>query len=316
MSDRPGAFVVSLDTELAWGTFDVGKIDRYEPAYREARGVVEDLCTLFDEYEVPATWAVVAHLLEDCGGVHAAGPEPTYPWVDGWHDALPCRTGVDRDLWYAPDIVDRIRSCTVDHEIGLHGYTHVLLGESGCHREAAEREVGTAMAVANDHGLDPQSYVFPRNRIGHRDVLADAGIDVYRGRDARWFERWSLPSLARKPPRYLEEALHRTPPSVWPREREGLLELPGSQVFRPYHDGWQWTHPDSQRRRAVAGLNRAAATGGIFHLRFHPFDLGFDRERLLGVFESILAHAESLSIEGALVPMTMSDAATEYHAER
>lgn len=309
MNDRKGVFVVSLDTELGWGTFDVGKVEQYEPAYLETPAIASDLCQLFETYDITATWGLVAHLLEDCEGHHDEGPEPSYAWLDSWYGSLPCVTGVDRSLWYAPQLLEIIRNCSTEQEVGLHGYTHMLLGETGCSREAAQREVRLAVNTLEAHGITPRSYIFPRNRIGYRDILAEHGMRAYRGRDSRWFERHSMPALARKPFRYLDEALIRAPPVVEPRYHDGILEIPGSQVFRPYHDGWQWTPPGSQRRRAIAGLNRAAEQGGVFHLRFHPFDLGFDAPRLLDNLKRIFEHAAALRNDGDLVSLSMNEVA-------
>jgi len=312
MSDATGTFTISLDTELAWGTFDIdGGIERYDPAYRRSRRVVDDMCDLFDRYEVPATWAVVAHLLEDCGGDHPPFPTVDFRWFNDWFGSLPCRSGVADELWYAEDVVERIRAAAVDHEIGLHGYSHLILGEPGCSREAAAAELRAGVETLRDAGVDPTTFVFPRNRIAHRDVLADNGIEAYRGLDGRWYEP-SLPEPAKKPFRFLDEALCRTPAVVTPREVDGLVEIPGSQVFRPYHDGWQFTLPSSQRRRGIRGLDRAAETGGVFHLRFHPFDLGFEPDRLLSQLEMVLSHAATLRNAGDLTVHTLADVAAAY----
>ncbi|MFB6240348.1 MAG: hypothetical protein ABEJ46_02080, partial [Gemmatimonadota bacterium] len=44
-------------------------------------------------------------------------------------------------------------------------------------------------AVAEDWGLSLSSFVFPRNNLGHREVLAEHGFDCYRGRAPdRWYD--------------------------------------------------------------------------------------------------------------------------------
>jgi|AntRauMinimDraft_4_1070384.scaffolds.fasta_scaffold02396_2 hypothetical protein len=97
MSDDKGVFTISLDTELAWGAFDKGNVDRYEDAYRNTPEVINRLCDLFDEYEIPATWAVVSHLLESCDGDHSDRLSPDFEWVDDWFGELPCASGMDED---------------------------------------------------------------------------------------------------------------------------------------------------------------------------------------------------------------------------
>jgi N-acetyl-anhydromuramyl-L-alanine amidase AmpD len=96
MQGDRGVFTISLDTELSWGTFDVGRIDEYEYAYRQTRHVVDRICNIFDKYEITATWAVVAHLLDDCTVNHDTDPRPSYEWTEEWYTKLPCVTDVDR----------------------------------------------------------------------------------------------------------------------------------------------------------------------------------------------------------------------------
>jgi hypothetical protein len=169
----------------------------------------------------------------------------------------------------------------------------------------------TGINLLAEYGITPTSFAFPRNRIGNRDVLADAGIEVYRGRDDVWFERWDIPNLSRKPFRFLNEAVSWTPPAVEPRPRGGLVEIPGSQVFRPLHDGWEYTPERTQVARAKKGLNKAVESGRIFHLRFHPFDLGFKPERLLARLEEILRYASRLRDDGELEFATLTQLARD-----
>lgn len=309
-----GTFVVSLDTELAWGTFDTEAGYRpFEEAYRRTPSVVRELCSLFETYEIPATWAVVAHLFEDCGGEHDC-TRVDLDWIDDWYGSLPCRNGVDQELWYAPEILDTIRSCSVPQEVGLHGYSHLILGADGCSREVVRREVNAAIDALNAQGISPSSFVFPRNDIGHLNVLADAGIEVIRGVDDIWFEKQDLPRTIRKPFRFANEALSWAPPVVTPRKRNGVIEIPGSQVFRPFHGGWQFAPERTRVARAKKGLEAAAETGQIFHLRFHPFDFGFEPDRMLEFFEQVLEYVTTLQRRGELSVRTLSEIARRYQA--
>ncbi|KPN29443.1 polysaccharide deacetylase [Halolamina pelagica] len=288
MDDDTGVFTISLDTELAWGTFDKGNVERYEEAYRNTPEVIDQLCDLFDEYEIPATWAIVSHLLEDCGRDHYDRTSPNFEWVDDWFGELPCASGMDEELWYAPWLLDRIQECETEQEIGLHGSTHMQLGADGCSRQHAEEEIGAAVGTLRKHGVEPKSFVFPRNDIGHVDVLREYGIEAYRGLDARWYERGWVPGVVKPPLRFADEAARLQPPVVEAVERGGIVEVPGSQVFRPSHDGWQYASGESSIARARKGLERTARTGGVFHLWFHPFNLGHEPELDLARFRDVL----------------------------
>ena len=309
-----GTVVISLDTEMAWGTFDTPDgLEKYEEAYRRTPEIVRELCSLFEEYDISATWAVVAHLFEDCDGHHDF-PTVDFEWIDDWYGSLPCQTGVDRDLWYAPEILDTIQSCSVEQEIGLHGYSHLILGDSNCPRHAAEYELNSAMAVLEQYGVKPSSFVFPRNKIGHRDVLADAGIEVCRGRDDVWFEQWHMPRLFRKPFRFANEALSRTPPAVAPQKQDGLVEVRGSQAFRPFHSGWQFTPEWTRVSRAKKGIDWAVNTGKVFHMHFHPFDCAVGNQEVLSKLSKVLKYVAEKCGENKLKVKTLSEIKRETYA--
>jgi hypothetical protein len=310
MSVKPGVFTLSLDTELAWGTFDVGRVAQYEEAYRRTPAVVEELCSLFEMYSIPATWAVVSHLLVDCGGAdaHVDRTPPRFDWIDDWFDRLPCSTGLNQELWYAPSMVSRIRDCAVDQEVGLHGATHMQLGAPGCSRRNAREEVKAGIDMLENYGIGVESFVYPRNDVGHVDVLAEYGIRTYRDVDARWYERRSVGPI--KPAcRFADEASRLTPPAVEPVVHDDVVAIPGSQVFRPTQGGWRFTPPGNSVARARKGLERAARTGRVFHLWFHPFNLAYAPSRDLKRLERILATARELADEGAIECRPMREVA-------
>lgn len=289
-----GVLTVSLDLELGWGSFDRGGLQRHAAAYRRTPEVVDRLCDLFAAHDVSATWAVVGHLLEDCGGVHDASD----PGRAAWLADAPCAREADPALWHAPELVDRVRDCEVQQDVGLHGYSHLVFDEHG--REAAAEELRAARRVAEGAGLDPASFVFPRNGVAHVDLLAEHGLSVYRGRDARWYEHPPTPKGARRMLRFVDEAAGTCPPTVRPRVEGDVVCVPGSQVFRPDHGAWGWTPQGTQLRRARKGLDRAAARGEVFHLWFHPFNLGVDPDPLLATLDDVLSHADDLRRSGDL----------------
>jgi peptidoglycan/xylan/chitin deacetylase (PgdA/CDA1 family) len=293
-----GTLVISLDTELSWGCFDTVGVDRYKEAYLNTRDAIVGLCDLFDRYEIPTTWALVMHLLDECSG-HDAMVSPEFEWIEDWFGAAPCASGVDKELWYAPDILDEIRSRGVEHEIGLHGYSHMIMGASGCTREAARAEINKAVEVAETAGIQPKTYVFPRNSICHLDILSEFGIQNFRGKDDRWYEH-SLPRTLRRPLRFGDEFLQRTPPVVTPEVQSGLLNVPGSQILRPLNEKWKYTPHNSQINRAVKGLEKAVKSGDIYHIWFHPFNIAINLEQHLQMLEKILEYAAKLRTENLL----------------
>lgn len=319
MSSEPGVVTLSLDTELAWGCFDTSGVESHDTAYVNTRPIVERLCDLFGKYDFSATWGLVAHLLEDCrtsDDAHIDMIEPEFDWIDNWTDSLPCQIGVRDELWYAPDILETIRDCTSEQEIALHGYSHMVLDEEDCNPEAARKEIERAVAAVKATGISAESFIYPRNRIGYRQVLREHGIGAYRSPNLDWYERMQLPVTAKKTARFIDELRAATPLVGTPESVDGLVAVPGSQAFRPYHGGWQYTPKHSQVTRARKGIKRAAETGEIFHLWFHPFNIALEPDRLIAALEAVLQSVSEKREEGRIEVLTMGDIAREYRNGR
>ena len=176
---NPGYFVFSLDTELVWGSFDVGGLERYREQYLETRKQIRRLLGLLDRYRIPATWAFVGHLLLDhCerrgGTTHEDVLRPRHAWFDeDWH-ALDPGTDVYRDpLWYGSDILKAVLAAETLHEIASHTFSHVIVGDAACTREIARSQLLKCRELHERWGLELKSVVFPRNRVAHLDVLRE-----------------------------------------------------------------------------------------------------------------------------------------------
>ena len=61
---KPGALCISIDLELAWGIWDKPSADYHARCAELERTIVDRLMTLFERYEVSATWAIVSALLD------------------------------------------------------------------------------------------------------------------------------------------------------------------------------------------------------------------------------------------------------------
>ncbi|WP_290818514.1 polysaccharide deacetylase family protein [Halovivax sp.] len=262
-----GSVVISLDAELGWGFHDLPEPprDRVEGARRGWETTLDVL----DDHDVPATWAIVGHLmLERCDREHADHPAPR-DWFQRergeWRDRP--------DLRFGPDLVSAVRESPVAHEIGSHSFSHVLFGDPDTPEVLARAECQRARDITADWGFSPDSFVFPRNEVGHLDALAESGFRVYRGRT-------SLPEGA---PRVLE-TIAREPsllvdPSI---DDRGLVNLPAS-VFCFGFEGplrtvaeTVWTDP--MVALAHLGIDQAAANDGVFHIWWHPNNVTTDRD--------------------------------------
>ncbi|ELZ40567.1 Polysaccharide deacetylase [Halorubrum californiense DSM 19288] len=136
--------------------------------------VLSDLLQACRRNGIQVTFDVVGHLLEEsCDGVHP-GPYPT-----GWWKNDPGTSRREHPLFYAPDLVEKIRSDSIDHEICTHTYSHVLADEVS--DKTLNRDLTAARAAHEEQGLpSPESIVMPRHREVDYSILSDHGIDVIR----------------------------------------------------------------------------------------------------------------------------------------
>jgi hypothetical protein len=281
-----GAFCISIDLELLWGVWDhVTAADARACAALE-REIVRRLLGLFRTHEVPVTWAFVGRLLDDA------------PGFDGLLG--------DRDCWYAPDLIDAIRMDPIEHEIATHSYGHVYFGESPA--EAVRHDLARAKAVHETHGLPFRSLVFPRNQVAHLDVIAQAGIEVFRSVDAGVLEVVGRRAPGLRPlVNLVDKALPVAPPVVLPVRREhGLTELPSSLMLIGRNGLRKVVTAPALRAKLRAGLGRTVETGQLLHLWFHPSNFYTNMESQFEVLDSALSEAAELRRRGHLGVLPMS----------
>lgn len=304
-------FTLSLDFELIWGALDLFGPDAFrEACLIERRDVVDRLLALFVEFEVRASWLVVGHLfLDRCGSPRHPGiVQPTHAWCPGdWFRHDPGGDEASAPLFLGRSLVERIRACAVPQEIGGHSFSHVIYGDPGCSRAAAESDLDALVAAAADMGLTLRSFSFPRNVVGHEDALPPRGFRVFRSpeptpyRDLRFAPLRRLGHLA-------DVLLARTPPVGLPERRpDGLTAVPGSMIYFPMH-GLRRLVPLSLRvRRARKGLAAAVRQGRVFHLWTHPTNLAFSAEAMFRGLRTILEEMADLRARGLLEVRPMGE---------
>lgn len=292
-----GRFIVCFDFELAWGRFDKVFDEDYLAQVRLTRKkVVPSLLAILERHDLPATWAVVGHLmLRACDGVHSElepyRPEHCPDWFS--RDA-----GGEDDgdsVWMCRDVVEQIAACPTPQELASHSFSHVDFGHPALSRKRAMQELELTRDLIAGFDQEMRTHVFPRGRCGHLDVLKEAGVQVYR----------TLP----QPPsgfgsglaRFTAEAFALRPPLVTPeRDEMGMLKADGGMLFNR-RGRYRSAIPMPRRVvRAIKGINAAAREGGVFVLWSHPRDFATDQEIMLRAFNEICAHAAKMRDTGRL----------------
>jgi peptidoglycan/xylan/chitin deacetylase (PgdA/CDA1 family) len=303
-----GVFTLSLDFELIWGTVDLDGPEPFRRACEVEREIVVDrLLALLAEFEIPATWCIVGHLfLSGCaprnGVKHPEIVRPSHSWSqEDWFAHDPSGSEQTDPIFYGASLIDKIAACPVPQEIGCHSFSHVIFGDEGCSRETAASELAECVRLARERGLSLESFAFPRNSVGHLDVLRAYGLTCYRGPEPVWYENAAVPNAVKRLAHLADVLVARRPPVVMPvQSAEGLWNIPGSMLYFPMHGARRHIPLSVRVRRAVKGLECAARERKIFHLWFHPTNLADDSDEMFAGLRSIFERVDSLRWAGRL----------------
>jgi len=284
-----GAVTISIDLELAWGNWDNITRDQIALVERHERAIVARLVQLFERYDLPVTWAIVAALLDRDSAAGKPGGEA---------------------LWYAPDVIEMITSSRIRHDIGSHGGRHIYF--DAVSDACAEDDLGFAKAVHEANGLPVSSFVFPRNKVAKKAILERHGITVFRGEDLAWHQRLrNKHAQLGRVANLVDKILPISPESISPQREGTMINLPGSMLFMSKNGLRKFAGPGVTRSKLNKGVTAAMRDGAVFHLWFHPSNFYHDQESQFVLFENFLRSVRDLSNQGSLQMKPMSSFSAE-----
>lgn len=323
--------MLDIDVELSWGFVHRSRIDLKKVAVMatNVRNSIDNLMALLEEYNIPVTWNILGHLILDhCGKdkmnplPHADMPRPNYTWLrSDWYRFDPCTDVKSDPAWYGKDIVDKIvryvNTSRFSHEIGCHSFSHQQFGDPGCGKELARAELRKCVELMRrEYNILPTAFAFPRDYVGHLDVLKEYGFIAFRDVPTKRYPCLRLEkTISNYAKTYsslfvqlLSYYLLFPPHVVTPSEPlDGLVGVAGCLAY-----GRKPLIPlELVTFKAIQGINKAIREQKILsmytHLRY--FDANRD---FFSNFEKILVHANAKRKEGELEVKTKSEVAKEY----
>jgi hypothetical protein len=288
-----GQVTISIDLELAWGVWDTATADDLRLAERAERPICAMLLDLLARYQVPATWLMVAALLDE--------------------DSARSHPG-SKSCWYAPDVIERIVAARVRHEIGSHSGRHVYYDRISPDKAQDDLDFAKGVHHANDLGFE--SFAFPRNAVGHVNILEGAGIRVMRSRDVGFLRTAHHGGrLSARAANYIDQLLPVPPRPSFPETLGQLVDIPGSMQMLGRNGLRRFLLPQVTRAKLLLGLERARRDGGTFHLWFHPSNFYYRRDEQLTTLACFLERATDEASRGRIEFRTMSSYAARVGAD-
>ena len=300
MPNKPGIFTISLDFELYWGVRDKRKIQQYSNNILGVRKAIPSMLSVFKQYDIHATWASVGFLFFNNRNEAIKNfPDQRPSYKD--EQLCPYRyiensEELDPRYHFAPELIQNIHQCK-GQEIGTHTLSHYYCLEPGQTQEEFERDIQTAMRIANKSDVSIKSMVFPRNQwnTDYLDTLRNNGIQCFRGNETGWIYRASNQkgqSHSKRALRLLDSYFNISGYNTYSLKsctKSIPFNFPASRFLRPYSKKLsmiEWL----RIRRIKKAMTHAAKTGEIFHLWWHPHNFGTNTEENIRILKQISEH--------------------------
>ena len=264
------------------------------------------MLSLFETFEVHATWATVGMLFhgdkeELTQNFPAQKPTYAVPELSAYHYIK--TTGIGHDeatdpFHYAASLVKKILS--VPHqELGTHTFAHYYCNEPGQTLEQFREDLKAAQRAAAPVKRTLTSLVFPRNQFNddYLKVCFEEGITAVRSNPLDWFwhiESTQQESLWKRFNRGLDAYFSIGKKNTYKLsslryEKERPVCLPASRLLRPYNPGEYFLNA-LKIKRITTEMERAAKAGEVYHLWWHPHNFGnYPSQSLMGL-KKIMEH--------------------------
>ena len=309
-----GTFVLSLDLEMAWGSWSTGKFD--PSVFAAEPEVARRLDRIAVERRLPFTWAVVGAIVgfdtstlrdlpEDAPITEILTEPPALA------DAVPTVGMVRGDLaaWVSPGLIPELAASAAGHEIASHTFFHSLPTSSAAMADDLER---LRRAVP---GLEPTTLVFPRDRVDAA-VVRDSPIACYRGLVERpWFQDRGRPHGVGKVLHLMEQGLGSPAPLASVRCGDPVI-ITSSALLTLRHGIRRLLPARQLRHRLHRSVEGAIKAGGIFHLWTHPWNLAIPGSDAFDLLAETLEHVAERRDRGDLEVLTRGEASRRAGPQR
>ncbi len=307
--------IVSLDFELFWGMYGNADFNDYKNNILGARKAIPLMLQLFEKYDIHATWATVGFLFaENYSELKEYFPENKPVYTNQKINTYKAFDNIGTDesqepCYYAASLVELIGK-TTGQEIGSHTFSHYYCTEKGQTIEQFDADLKAARKIASDKGYEITSIVYPKNLINDQYIqcAVDNGFTAYRDIEndfinKRLIKHWTLMRAFR----LLDVYLPITGSGTYkPTVQNGIVKLQGSRMYKPLKHSFKWLE-GLKIRRIKKQMKYAAEHNEVFHLWWHPHNIGTDTEYHLRQLEDIFIYYKQLEKQYGMVSLNMGE---------
>jgi len=174
-----GSVTFSFDCEGKWGMADISSNWDANLTQVNLLETYEFILETLKDYDISATFAFVGAFTES----REVFLDETLPCLSSenyskWLDYSKFRImDKNEEGWFMPELLNLVKEYNV-HEIASHGYTHIPFSMLN-HRDA-RTELKLIRQWAKKNKIECSTLVYPRNMIGHNNLLKEYGIFGYR----------------------------------------------------------------------------------------------------------------------------------------
>lgn len=319
---KKSTLIVSLDFELFWGMQDCSTIAEYGSHIIGGRRAIPALLELFRCHDIHATWATVGLMFAEGpgdAGRYFPAPDLRPTYADKSLSCYKChaaQSGTDsaeQEYYYALPVIRQIAE-TPGMEIGSHTFSHYYCREPGQTPEQFRADMQAAKSIAAAKGFRLSSVVLPRNQCEpeYTAVLSELGFSAYRDEENDWIHEKVKNRRLLRSLRLMDVYFPLTGQGGYiPKTECGIVNLVGSRMYKPLFRPLVFMEK-LKIRRIKKQMLHAAKNGLVFHLWWHPHNIGVNTEFHLAQLEEIFSYYDYLNREYGMESMNMREAAEKY----
>ena len=305
--NSPGIIVISMDLEKRWGVHDLylDNFEIYKNNIFNIDKVVDKTLQMFDEYQIRATWAAVGALaLDSWEDYFNLIPNPanytnkkliinrSYRQLKG-----------SENHFFGSHLLRNILSA-VGQDLGSHTFSHLYFQEEGLTKDdfLNDSKMVEYIWKGKLKTQPPSSLVFPRNQVNYLESISDTSIRIYRSVEKGFYNNDNSTAANN-----LISRAMRLVDSIYPYQKKAekinVNNTRASLFIRFNLPVLLWK---MQLERINYELDQLGE-GEIFHIWWHPENLGDDLIQSFNRLESIITIISGHLERGRVVSKNMAD---------